>query len=484
MSTESLATPVYRRAKTWQICFFALNNSATNLALFLMMQYAYFTQNVLGLSAVVVGVIATSMRVFDGITDPLIAFFVDKTNGRFGRFRPFILGGNLILLACMMAIFNCPLGLSVSGRYLWTTAFYFFYIIGYTMQTIATKAAQSVVTNDPKQRPIFSGVDGFMTQICVAFVPFLITTILANMYSVGAYADKKGLLNPDMWKAAGWIISAISFTFTILAIIGIASKDRPEFYNDLKSPKAHVKDYFEILGHNRPLQMLIISAATDKLGALLVTGTTTYIFANMLLNSSLAGEFSLMLTLPLIVVSFVGMMIARKLGLKRTFLIGTWGSMIFLAIMFIVRPNPNYPWIFLGLYLVQKLISSMANAAVIPMIADCSDYENYRSGRFVPSMISTIFSFIDKMISSASSLIIGFALAAAGVGKIIITPNQPVNDTFNMYMMICFCIVPILGHVASIIAMKWYNLDSKEMVHVQSEIEKRKAEKQTTDKVS
>ena len=38
MNNESSVTPVYRNAKTWQICFFALNNSATNLALMLMMQ--------------------------------------------------------------------------------------------------------------------------------------------------------------------------------------------------------------------------------------------------------------------------------------------------------------------------------------------------------------------------------------------------------------------------------------------------------------
>ena len=442
----------------------------------LMMQYAYFTQNVLGLSAIVIGMIATSMRIFDGITDPLLAFFVDKTNGKFGRFRPYILLGNILLLGCMIAIFNCPLTLSTQGRYLWTTIFYAFYIIGYTMQTIATKAAQSVLTNNPKQRPIFSGVDGFMTQLCVAFVPLLVTTILAGKYSVGEFAPNLGLLNPETWKAAGWIIAAISFAFTILALIGIAEKDRPEFYNLQKAQNVKVRDYFEILGHNRPLQMLIIAAATDKLGALLVTGTTTYIFANVLLNSKLAGVFSSLLMIPLIVVSFLGMMIARKVGLKKTFLIGTWGSMALLAAMFVVRPNPTYPWIFLGLYLVQKLVSSMANAAVIPMIADCCDYENYRSGRFVPSMISTIFSFVDKMISSCSSLIIGFALAASGVGKVVITPNQPVNNEFNMWMLFCFCIVPILGHVASVISMKWYHLDAEEMVHVQSEIAKRSNE--------
>ena len=38
----------YNNAKLWQIGFFSLNNCATNIAMFLMMQYSYFTQNVLG----------------------------------------------------------------------------------------------------------------------------------------------------------------------------------------------------------------------------------------------------------------------------------------------------------------------------------------------------------------------------------------------------------------------------------------------------
>ena len=70
-----------------------------------------------------------------------------------------------------------------------------------------------------------------------------------------------------------------------------------------------------------------------------------------------------------------------------------------------------------------------------------------------------MFSFIDKIISSFSAMIQGFALTLAGVGNVVIKPNEPVNSTFNMAIMVCFCIVPILGHIATIIAMRWYNLD-------------------------
>ena len=74
---------------------------------------------------------------------------------------------------------------------MFTTVFYVIYIIGYTCQTVVTKAGQAVLTNNPKQRPIFAGFDSVLTQMASALVPMLITTILAEKYSVGEFAGDK-----------------------------------------------------------------------------------------------------------------------------------------------------------------------------------------------------------------------------------------------------------------------------------------------------
>ena len=479
MEKNKSAVTQYNNAKLWQIGFFSLNNCATNIAMFLMMQYSYFTQNVLGLAAAIVGLIATGTRIFDAVTDPLVGFLVDRTNGRFGKFRPYMFVGNIIIWCSLIVIFNTPSAWSISRKYMFTTVFYVIYIIGYTCQTVVTKAGQAVLTNNPRQRPIFAGFDSVLTQMASALVPMLITTILAEKYSVGEFAGENGkslgMINPAMWKEAVILLAVISFTFTILAIIGISAKDRPEFFGQEGfRPKVKFRDYKDIVMHNRPIQMLIISAATDKLGQLLMSGTMTYLFANMLLNSRLQGVFSSILIAPLVAISIGGVFVSRRFGLKRTFLLGTWGSMTMLAIMFVVGPDPNVPAVFLGMFLAQKCLASMGNSGIIPMIADCTDYEMYRSGRFVPGMMGTMFSFIDKIISSFSAMIQGFALTLAGVGNVVIKPNEPVNATFNMAIMVCFCIVPILGHIATIIAMRWYNLDKVKMAEIQDELENRK----------
>ena len=51
----------------------------------------------------------------------------------------------------------------------------------------------------------------------------------------------------------------------------------------------------------------------------------------------------------------------------------------------------------------------------IPMVADCSDYETYRSGQYVPGIMGTLFSLVDKLESSLESTIVCFFFAMIGI---------------------------------------------------------------------
>lgn len=72
----------YNRAKTWQIALFALNMMSTNMYLFLMMYVSYYANGILGMSVVFVSTLATSMRIFDGFTDPIIPMDVLENSAR------------------------------------------------------------------------------------------------------------------------------------------------------------------------------------------------------------------------------------------------------------------------------------------------------------------------------------------------------------------------------------------------------------------
>ncbi len=329
-----------------------------------------------------------------------------------------------------------------------------------------------MLTNDPKQRPLYSGFEALGTRIVGAFISVLITMILAKKYAVGAYVGE-GMRNPAMWGAASKIICLLILLLTVLAMAGIWQKDNSRYYGRTAAQRIKMRDYLDIVAHNRPIQMLIVSAATDKLGVMLSNGLLVYVCSNLLMNTALEGKYTIVSLVPVMVAAFIGVGIARKKGLKRNFITGTLGSMVMLVVLLVVKPSAEKPWIWLTLLLVQNCVYCLSSSSVIPMLADCTDYGTYRSGRFVPGMIGTIFSFVDKLLSSLSNLIIGLALTIAGVGDTVIPPNHAMGAKFDTVILLCFCGIPILGHIASLIAMKFYELDDKRMEEIQAALQSR-----------
>jgi Na+/melibiose symporter-like transporter len=127
-------------AKPWQIGFFALNNTATNLYMFAFMFVMYYATGIAGLVVVAVSSIMTAMRIWDGITDPIIGYWIDRTESRFGKFRPFMFFGNIILAITTIILFATTHLIPKDFRLLYFIAIYALYIIGYTFQTACTKA--------------------------------------------------------------------------------------------------------------------------------------------------------------------------------------------------------------------------------------------------------------------------------------------------------------------------------------------------------
>ncbi|MEG0878913.1 MAG: MFS transporter, partial [Oscillospiraceae bacterium] len=443
------------KAKTWQIALFALNGISSNTAMFMIGYYMFFSQNILGLSAVVLGFIATAMRICDGLIDPTIGVLIDKTNTKFGKFRPHMIIGCIVTALSITAIFNCPTNLGELGGYVYTSIFYVIYIVGYSFQTTCTRAAQAVLTKDPKQRPLFAVFNSGFNAILAAAFPLILMTWMAPNY-------EGKLQNPQLWKDMCIVMIIMMAVCSTLACIGIAGRDKPEFYlSGGKVEKVGFKDMISVIKGNRALQMLIVAASTDKLALSLMGGVTIYMFSNCMLNSSLQGQYSALKMWPVLLISMGGIFLARKFGMKKPFVVGTWGSMICLVAMFVMGAKPGNYWPFLIVFIIQGCMVGITNNILNPMIADCADYEHYRSGKFIPGIVGTVFTLVDQVISAFSSTIVGFALAFAGVAKGAIPTDTYVSDKFYWTIMFCFCIVPILGHIASIVAMKFYPLTTE-----------------------
>ena len=215
MGEQTAKASGLNRAKTYQLVLFPLNNGATNVYYVLVLSYiATFGSKVLALSMIFASVMVTGMRLFDAITDPIIGALMDRTNGRFGKFRPFMVIGNLIMAASILVLYCLtPLipASSMGLRYAAFVALYAVWVIGYTFQTSCTRSGQTVLTNDPKQRPLFTIFNTVGSLLGMGAMQFF-APILAKNYE-GGYASA------GFFRTLAPVGIVISILLTILAII-------------------------------------------------------------------------------------------------------------------------------------------------------------------------------------------------------------------------------------------------------------------------
>ena len=156
---NAAATAGVNRAKMYQLALFPLNNGATNVYFVLILSYvAQFGSSVLQLG-MFASIMVTVMRVFDAITDPIIGALMDRTSTKIGKFRPFMIIGSVIMALSVIALYILTPLIPETLMWLRYVAFvlvYAVWVIGYTFQTSVTRAGQTVLTNDPNQRPLFT----------------------------------------------------------------------------------------------------------------------------------------------------------------------------------------------------------------------------------------------------------------------------------------------------------------------------------------
>lgn len=109
----------------------------------------------------------------------------------------------------------------------------------------------------------------------------------------------------------------------------------------------------------------------------------------------------------------------------------------------------------------------------IPMVADCSDYETYRSGKYIPGIMGTLFSLVDKLVSSLAATVVGIAVGLIGLNNLP-TADTPYAPGMNWVVIVLFCVIPMVAWALTLIAMKGYSLTGERMKEIQAVNSKRR----------
>lgn len=483
------------RAKLYQLALFPLNNGATNVYYVLILTYiATFGNKVLGLAMVFASFMVTGMRVFDAITDPIIGALMDKTNGRFGKFRPFMVLGNVVMAVSVIMLYCLTPLIPANLMWLRYTAFILLYavwVIGYTFQTSVTRAGQAVLTNDPKQRPLFTIFNTIGSLAGMGVMQFIGPIVAGDRFAGDYNASWFAIMTP-----IGIIVSVV---LTVLAIIGIWEKDNSRYFGigGDKQQKVRVSEYVQIVKANKPLQRLMIAGGGCKLALSIATNVTVLI----MLYSCMMGNYD-SLYLPMMVLGYVfsvpffvlTVRTSQKHGQKRSLM--TYVGVAFLCYIGVLAllllwkqgdPARNLSIVgenglSINLYTILFVLffgvgygAYYATADMpIPMVADCADYETYRSGKFIPGIMGTLFSLVDKLVSSLSATVVSIALLFINVHNLPTKTTAYVSG-MNWVVIVLFCLIPMCAWALTLWAMKGYELDGARIKTIQAVNAARKA---------
>ncbi|MEQ2443103.1 MFS transporter [Pseudoflavonifractor sp. CLA-AP-H29] len=259
-----------------------------------------------------------------------------------------------------------------------------------------------------------------------------------------------------------------------------------------------LSEYAQIIKANKPMQRLMVAGAGCKLALAIATNTTVL----LALYGIVMGNYN-SLYLPMMVLGYVyavpffllSMRTSQKKGQRASLiryvsvaLICYVGVLVLLLVNSHGNPSLTLSFPFKGggainLYTILFIVffgvgygTYYATADMpIPMVADCSDYETYRSGKYIPGIMGTMFSLVDKLVSSLAQTLVAFIfLACAGLSELP-DDSTPYSMGIKVAVIIMFCVIPMLAWGATLLAMKGYTLTGAKMKEIQAVNAARKA---------
>lgn len=473
----------YRRAKLWQIILYSCN-ALVGMSVYTLIGYANYAGMLgFGLTAAVIGMVLTGARIFDGITDPLLALLYDKVDTRFGKLRILVATGFAVEAVALWLMFD---GLASKGFGLALfILLYAIYVIGFTITNITGQTLPAIMSNDPRQRPLV----GVWTTAFNYLVPMVLSIVMSNVILPAA----GGEYNQAYLSMAVRLCLGIGAVGILLVCIGISEFDKPEYYRGIgKQKPLKIRDMVEVLKDNRPLQCYIAAQASDKIAQITMTQSIIGTLMNGILigNVGIATILSVAGMLPSIIFAVIGGKYAGRHGSMKA--IVTWtkvcmgiavGQFLFFVILwFTVGTNSiasfGIPMILyvlftLGLNAAKMCVTTADNS----FMADVIDYELDRSGKYIPAVVTGTYSLVDKIISSFGTLLASLAIMVCGYASS--TPPQPTDPAtgtiFWVTMFVWFG-MPLIGWAVTLVAMKKCHLTREEMVNVQKRIAESKKE--------
>ena len=328
----------------------------------------FFYSNIFGLTLVDAGILVLVTRIWDAVSDPMMGIISDRTNTKWGKYRPYLLWVAPFFSICGILLFTTP-NWEYGAKLVWAYVTYIMMMTVYTGINVPYGAMLGVMTDDSNEKTVFSSFRMFFAY-GGSFISLFLWEPLTNL--MGGYNTADG------WFWAMVVIAAACFVMFILCFL--LTKEHLKTVSTVS-----VGNDFKALLSNKPWWLLIGAALCFNLFNTVRGATVAYFFQdiigpevylaffaiNFLFYAGLflgIGEVSNMVG----VASCVP--IANKLGKKTTFILVNASLVVLSVLFFFIPSTPTGFWLMLISQVLISILTGIMSPLVWSMYADVSDY--------------------------------------------------------------------------------------------------------------
>lgn len=438
---------------------FALGGLGQNLVYALMSTgFLFYFTEAAGFSAATIGTLLLVVRIYGLIADPIIAVIIEKTNTRWGKYRPYItIVPPLISLLFVALFFNPSLPHGAHLVYIYVITILFW--TAYAFFDISYWSMVPSITKEEDKRIKLLTTTKFMIMIAafglgMAQMP-LVKLLGNNDYSKGFFLIS--ILLGVIFTALGLLL-AQALTFMNQNLEEVAAR--------AEVPQVKGKDMIKSLLANTPLISVILGKLCIYI-PITLKGSIAIYFYKYTLGNDILGSYASMISLPitLLLVVFAPKLI-KKFGDKKVML-----SFIIvhtlLSFAYIVSTDVSAFYI---------LLDGLSNAAmgiysliITNMVASAVEYGEWKTGIRMESIIFSTNTISSKLATGLSAAIAGWVLSGIGYVSGAEQSAQTLNALHQVMVW-----VPTIGCILGALVYMGYKMNSKMYNEILADLESRK----------
>ena len=437
----------------------------------------YYFQDIMGVSAVAMGVILMAARIFDAFNDPIMGVITAKTKTKWGKFRPWLFIGTILNAVVLYVMFSAPPTLTAGGLVAYAAVFYILWGVTYTMMDIPYWSMIPAFTEGGKERENLTT----LARSCAGVGSALITIITMKIVvMLGQGNEHAGFRKFALIIAVLFIVAE---TITCLAI-----KEK----STVEMKTASVGDMFKALVRNDQAMVIVLTIVLVNTSVYITSNLVIYFFKYDFGGATWYNAYTLFNmfggAMQILSMMILFPLLRRKLNTIQIFYTGIGMAVLGYAALIVLAFATKMSNVFIlfvpGFFIFAAV--GLLTVLTTVFLANTVDYGEIKTNSREESVIFSMQTFVVKLASGVAALAASLTLAIFHIqkdsGEGAAQQVLQIAESSRVGLRLSMTIIPIvLLVIAALVFRKKYILTDAKIEELSAEIRARRALEGTAD---